>query len=279
MSNYYPHQHQQHQQQLNGTPTLPHQQQSLLHQPPIVYGNYNMPSLSSQYNMYPYYHYQANMDLTNSSPISIASSDESPRTPPTAINHSNSNKHLTHVPQGTASLMVNPLVPPPPPPPLPSSPLAHNQLKSTEDRVKATIARANALPLEFYQTEFLEYSTTPSSAGKKRKRTVTADNEQETDEKYTQDQDTRLSNDEIRRQIHIQSEQKRRARIKDGFEELKQHLPGCSHKKLSKAALLTRTVQQLEHMKKMQNELLAEVERLAKENSSLKKFAAVGTYM
>ena len=85
----------------------------------------------------------------------------------------------------------------------------------------------------------------------------------------------RLSNDEIRRQIHIQSEQKRRAQIKDGFEELKQHLPGCGQKKLSKAALLTRTVQQLEHMKKMQNELLAEVERLVKENSILKKFAAV----
>lgn len=90
----------------------------------------------------------------------------------------------------------------------------------------------------------------------------------------------RLSNDELRRQIHIQSEQKRRAQIKDGFEELKQHLPGCSQKKLSKAALLTRTVQQLEHMKKMQNELLAEVERLVKENSSLKKFAAaVDTHM
>jgi regulator of replication initiation timing len=58
---------------------------------------------------------------------------------------------------------------------------------------------------------------------------------------------------------------------------LKAHLPGCIHKKLSKAALLTRTVQQLEHMKKMQNELLDEVERLVKENSNLKKFAASAT--
>ncbi|KAL0142226.1 hypothetical protein V8B55DRAFT_1356478 [Mucor lusitanicus] len=230
--------------------------------------------------MYPYYHYQATMDMTNSSPISMASStDEIPRTPPTAINHSTSNKPLTHVSQGTAvsSVMVNPLVPPPPPPPLSSS---SSQLKSTEDRVKATIARANALPLEFYQTEFLEYSTQQPSGNGKRKRTAAADDEQETNQQNAWKINTCLSNDEIRRQIHIQSEQKRRAQIKDGFEELKQHLPGCSHKKLSKAALLTRTVQQLEHMKKMQNELLAEVERLVKENSSLKKFAAaVDTHM
>jgi len=87
--------------------------------------------------------------------------------------------------------MVNPLVPPPPPPPLSSSPLVQ-QLKSTEDRVKETIARANALPLELYQTEFLEYSTQQLSANRKRKR-ITAvaatDNEQETNKRYTKDQE------------------------------------------------------------------------------------------
>lgn len=46
---------------------------------------------------------------------------------------------------------------------------------------------------------------------------------------------------ELRRQIHIQSEQKRRAQIKDGFDELRKHLPGCTNKKMSKAALLTRS--------------------------------------
>lgn len=46
---------------------------------------------------------------------------------------------------------------------------------------------------------------------------------------------------ELRRQIHIQSEQKRRAQIKDGFDELRKHLPGCNNKKMSKAALLTRS--------------------------------------
>lgn len=50
-----------------------------------------------------------------------------------------------------------------------------------------------------------------------------------------------MSNAELRRQIHIQSEQKRRAQIKDGFEELKKHLPGCQNKKMSKAAMLTRS--------------------------------------
>lgn len=50
-----------------------------------------------------------------------------------------------------------------------------------------------------------------------------------------------MSNAELRRQIHIQSEQKRRAQIKDGFEELKKHLPGCHNKKMSKAAMLTRS--------------------------------------
>lgn len=45
----------------------------------------------------------------------------------------------------------------------------------------------------------------------------------------------------MRRQIHIQSEQKRRAQIRDGFDELRKHLPGCNNKKMSKAALLTRS--------------------------------------
>lgn len=50
-----------------------------------------------------------------------------------------------------------------------------------------------------------------------------------------------MSSAEIRRQIHIQSEQKRRAQIKDGFDELRKHLPGCNNKKMSKASLLSRS--------------------------------------
>lgn len=129
-----------------------------------------------------------------------------------------------------------------------------------ETRVQEMISRATSLPTEFYHTEFLEYSkeTYEKKSGRtKRKRTLSEDED--------------LSTAEIRRQIHIQSEQKRRAQIKDGFDELKSHLPGIT-KKMSKAALLTRTVQQLQHLKTMQNELLCEVERLSQENDSLKKF-------
>ncbi|KAI8966987.1 hypothetical protein BDF20DRAFT_902772 [Mycotypha africana] len=242
---------------------------------------------------------------------------------------------------------------------------------STTARVKEMISRANSIPMEFYHTEFLEYSKETyekklESKRNKRKRyttttttntttslqrqpeqqqhshcsngnnSVISDNDQNSARRGEEDlqqvtkrkksntnitsdissesiycnrrKDTDLdeedyfffvgdstrnrdevaqhqSNDssrttadgsvstaEIRRQIHIQSEQKRRAQIKDGFDELRKHLPGCSNKKMSKAALLTRTVQQLQHLKGMQNELLSEVERLLQENEALKKF-------
>ncbi|KAI8636604.1 hypothetical protein BD408DRAFT_355362 [Parasitella parasitica] len=177
--------------------------------------------------------------------------------------------------------MVNPLVPPLPT--LPSQQqlqFVDRNTKSTEERVKETVARANAVPMEFYQTEFFEYSN-PSSqqTSRKRRRITTVTDKNDTEQECGNDRKRRIDkdDDELRRQVHIQSEQKRRAQIKDGFEELRNHLPGCSHKKLSKAALLTRTVQQLEHMKKMQNELLAEVKRLVNENSNLRKFAATST--
>ncbi|KAI7900507.1 uncharacterized protein BX663DRAFT_458728 [Cokeromyces recurvatus] len=175
---------------------------------------------------------------------------------------------------------------------------------STTARVKDIINRANAVPVEFYHTEFLEYSkeTYEKKMESKRcnKRTRYSQQKQQvyhdnlqykkkkmnttSDGNYYEegfDEEDKILNDqhiinyssaEIRRQIHIQSEQKRRAQIKDGFDELRKHLPGCNNKKMSKAALLTRTVQQLQHLKEMQNELLSEVERLLKENESLKKF-------
>lgn len=49
------------------------------------------------------------------------------------------------------------------------------------------------------------------------------------------------STTEIRRQIHIQSEQKRRAQIKCGFDELRNELPVCLNKKMSKVTLLHRS--------------------------------------
>ncbi|CAO3689448.1 unnamed protein product [Umbelopsis ramanniana] len=162
---------------------------------------------------------------------------------------------------------------------------------NTAARVKETIAKASAVPMELYHTEFLTYSKeayerkndnrkvkrkraqskeepmTTAKKGKKRS-TPDVDEDDEDDEDELDD----MSNAELRRQIHIQSEQKRRAQIKDGFEELKKHLPGCQNKKMSKAAMLTRTVQQIQHLKKTQGDLLAEVERLVAENENLKKF-------
>ncbi|KAI9496062.1 hypothetical protein BDB00DRAFT_927106 [Zychaea mexicana] len=81
-----------------------------------------------------------------------------------------------------------------------------------------------------------------------------------------------ISNSELRRQIHIQSEQKRRAQIKDGFEDLRNELPSCLNKKMSKVALLHRTVQHIQHLKSTQVSILAELERLVNENEQLRKF-------
>lgn len=75
---------------------------------------------------------------------------------------------------------------------------------------------------------------------------------------------------EMRRQIHIQSEQKRRAQIKDGFEELRRHLPACINKKLSKATILSKTVLYLQQLRTNQNALVMEVERLRQENERLR---------
>ncbi|CAG8719381.1 14127_t:CDS:2, partial [Gigaspora rosea] len=48
-----------------------------------------------------------------------------------------------------------------------------------------------------------------------------------------------VSHAEFRRQIHIQSEQRRRAEIKDGFEQLRRQLPfNTNGRKMSKATLL-----------------------------------------
>ncbi|KAI8979792.1 hypothetical protein BDF20DRAFT_835760 [Mycotypha africana] len=81
-----------------------------------------------------------------------------------------------------------------------------------------------------------------------------------------------LTSSEIRRQIHIQSEQKRRAQIKDGFEELRNELPACLNKKMSKVALLHKTVQHIQHLKNTQMSILSELERLVHENEQLRKF-------
>jgi hypothetical protein len=88
----------------------------------------------------------------------------------------------------------------------------------------------------------------------------------------TEPHENARKNSELRRQIHIQSEQKRRAQIKDGFEDLRNELPSYLNKKMSKVALLHRTVPHIPHLKHTQMTILAELKRLADENEQLKKF-------
>lgn len=58
---------------------------------------------------------------------------------------------------------------------------------------------------------------------------------------FAHSQDSTDTNVSELRQIHIQSEQKRRAQIKDGFEDLRSELPACLNKKMSKVTLLHRS--------------------------------------
>ncbi|KAI8880420.1 HLH-domain-containing protein [Backusella circina FSU 941] len=138
------------------------------------------------------------------------------------------------------------------------------------------IANVNKLP-ESFLPEFHQYSKETYENGscqKKRRRNNNNNNNSNNKDEETNNQsdEDELDAAEVRRQIHIQSEQKRRAQIKDGFEELRQHLPGCVNKKMSKAALLHRTVQHLQHLKRNQSSILAELERIMNENEQLKKF-------
>jgi len=86
------------------------------------------------------------------------------------------------------------------------------------------------------------------------------------------DSDSSLRIAEQRRQVHIQSEQKRRAQIKDGFEELRVQLPQCMTKKISKAQILSKTTQYIQQLKSSHFTLAQEVERLQAENERLRQF-------
>ncbi|CAO3681515.1 unnamed protein product [Rhizopus microsporus] len=149
-------------------------------------------------------------------------------------------------------------------------------LLSPHTTITEKIANVNKLP-ESFLPEFHQYSKETyengSSNNKKRRRANKHDDDNSNSNSSSSEEDIDgVSAQEIRRQIHIQSEQKRRAQIKDGFEELRQHLPGCINKKMSKAALLHRTVQHLQHLKRNQASLLAELERMMSENEQLRKF-------
>lgn len=76
---------------------------------------------------------------------------------------------------------------------------------------------------------------------------------------------------ELRRQIHIQSEQRRRAQIKDGFEDLRKLLPSChNNRKISKAVILSKAVMYIEQLKASQLALAQELQRLQAENDEFR---------
>jgi hypothetical protein len=134
-------------------------------------------------------------------------------------------------------------------PPTVSTPLLSPRHHAT---ITEKIANVNKLP-ESFLPEFHQYSKETyengSSNNKKRRRTNSKKDDDSNDQQNSNNSSSSdleedvdgVSAQEVRRQIHIQSEQKRRAQIKDGFEELRQHLPGCVNKKMSKAALLHRS--------------------------------------
>ena len=79
---------------------------------------------------------------------------------------------------------------------------------------------------------------------------------------------------EIRRQMHIQSEQKRREQIKGGFDALKAELPGSQHKRISKSLLLIRAIEYFRQLKNERQIIGQELERLRMENARLKAMLA-----
>jgi len=129
------------------------------------------------------------------------------------------------------------------------------------------------LPSDFYLPEFQEYGRhhyEMSANSDLRKRLRLQDGDESM--LSLEDETDQIKAAEMRRQIHIQSEQKRRAQIKDGFEELRRHLPNCVNKKISKAAILSKTTLYLQQLKQSHFALATEVERLQEENARLKQF-------
>ncbi|KAI9265115.1 hypothetical protein BDA99DRAFT_42879 [Phascolomyces articulosus] len=200
----------------------------------------------------------------------------SPSTPP-----SQSSSALSHKPAEPPMLVAS------------SSSSTTTSTSSSSAYLNQTIAKAASLPESFYP-EFLQYSKESfeqSACSQHRKKRRCTDDEQsvspqpEDQQQQLQQQHLQqavvddentaqgnMSTAEMRRQIHIQSEQKRRAQIKDGFEDLRNELPACLNKKMSKVALLHRTVQHIQHLKSTQMTILAELERLVHENEQLRKF-------
>ncbi|RIB15292.1 hypothetical protein C2G38_1590047 [Gigaspora rosea] len=117
---------------------------------------------------------------------------------------------------------------------------------------------------EFKQYNKEKYESAKSGSRRKRKPTrEECDTASSLDGYEEEDGNSSVSHAEFRRQIHIQSEQRRRAEIKDGFEQLRRQLPfNTNGRKMSKATLLQKTVTHLKNMKSKENFLFDEINRL-----------------
>ncbi|CAG8516164.1 15100_t:CDS:2 [Dentiscutata heterogama] len=118
---------------------------------------------------------------------------------------------------------------------------------------------------EFFQYSKEKYESQKMGCGRRRKssRDEHFDNSS-LDGDDIDDTSSTMSHAEFRRQIHIQSEQKRRAEIKDGFEELRRQLPTTyTGRKMSKAVLLQKAVSHLKNQSRKESFLLDEINRLS----------------
>ncbi|KAK9765638.1 hypothetical protein K7432_005859 [Basidiobolus ranarum] len=129
-----------------------------------------------------------------------------------------------------------------------------------------------SFPIEFQEYNRESYEQASVSPNRKRSRQSQSEESESSSEVGDDGTSSNVSNAEIRRQIHIQSEQKRRAQIKDGFEELKRHIPNCSNKKISKATILKKTVQHLEQVKEVELALTTQLQQMKAENEKLRRF-------
>jgi len=154
------------------------------------------------------------------------------------------------------------------------SPFAYNQTAS------ATTPSVPTAAFKHRRADSQSSSSKSSSSGDessklKRKR----------DHHDEQQDDVATTSAELKRQTHIQSEQKRRAQIKDGFEELRLQLPlangstsggnnntstNSNNKKMSKATILINTVIYLQQLKASHQALTQELDKVQRENERLR---------
>jgi len=77
---------------------------------------------------------------------------------------------------------------------------------------------------------------------------------------------------EQKRQTHLQSEQRRRAQLRDGFDQLKAELPnGFQNKKMTKAELLTKVTSYVRQLKQRHEIMTTEMVRMREEMVQMKR--------